>query len=139
MTEKEYANEEVTVIWKSDRCIHSENCFKGLSAVFDPNKRPWVNVQGASTGKIVDQVNKCPSGALSYRYHEKPTRNTMSEQEQIVEAAKDGPLLVHGNVRVKHSDGREETRGKLTAFCRCGESGNKPFCDGTHKKTGFTG
>jgi len=65
-TQKEYTNGEVTVAWKPDVCIHSTFCFKGLPEVFDPQKRPWVNIQGATTDAIVEQVKKCPSGALSY-------------------------------------------------------------------------
>lgn len=65
-TQKEYTNGEVTVVWKPEMCIHSALCFKGLPEVFDPRKRPWVNTQGATTGAIVEQVKKCPSGALSY-------------------------------------------------------------------------
>ena len=63
---KRYTNGEVTVIWQPAKCIHSTICFRGLPEVFDPGKRPWVNAQGASTERIVDQINQCPSGALSY-------------------------------------------------------------------------
>ena len=62
---KTYSNGEVTVVWKPDICVHSAICFHGLPAVFDPRRRPWVDVQAASTTAIVDQVGKCPSGALS--------------------------------------------------------------------------
>ena len=63
--EKEYTNGEVTVVWKPELCIHSANCVKGLPGVFDANKRPWINANGATTSEIIDQVKKCPSGALS--------------------------------------------------------------------------
>ncbi|MEP6845898.1 MAG: (4Fe-4S)-binding protein [Panacibacter sp.] len=61
-----YSNGEVTVVWKPDTCIHSAICFRGLPEVFDPKKRPWINIDGASTERIVEQVRKCPSGALSF-------------------------------------------------------------------------
>jgi len=64
---KEYPSEKLTVVWKPERCIHSENCFKGLPSVFDPKSRPWVNVEGADDDHIKDQIDKCPSGALSYK------------------------------------------------------------------------
>jgi CDGSH-type Zn-finger protein/uncharacterized Fe-S cluster protein YjdI len=52
---------------------------------------------------------------------------------------KNGPLLVSGNVTIRTASGREAWRGKGVALCRCGESKNKPFCDGTHKQVGFEG
>ncbi len=56
-----------------------------------------------------------------------------------VEVLADGPMLVHGSVIVQTPDGKEEIKQKTTAFCRCGESANKPYCDGTHVKIGFKG
>ncbi|MBX2817226.1 MAG: CDGSH iron-sulfur domain-containing protein [Saprospiraceae bacterium] len=56
-----------------------------------------------------------------------------------VEAIKDGPLKVDADCTITHADGREETRPNTTFFCRCGASGNKPFCDGQHKKINFQG
>ena len=69
---KHYDNGEVTVVWKPDVCIHSAICFHGLPKVFDPRRRPWVDVKAAATAAIVSQVRKCPSGALSLLEAEKP-------------------------------------------------------------------
>jgi len=63
---KKYTNNEVTIVWKPETCIHSGICFRGLGDVFDPRKRPWITPENSSTEKIVDQVKKCPSGALTY-------------------------------------------------------------------------
>jgi len=60
-----YSNEKITVIWKPDVCIHSGICFKGLAEVFDPRRRPWIDMSKAETMEIIEQVKKCPSGALS--------------------------------------------------------------------------
>ncbi len=49
----------------------------------------------------------------------------------------DGPLLLRGNVELIASSGRVAWRGTNCALCRCGESKNKPFCDGSHKAAGF--
>ena len=68
---KKYSNGEVTIIWEPSKCIHSTICFNGLPEVFDPGKRPWVNSKGASTKKIISQVNECPSGALTYHLNDK--------------------------------------------------------------------
>jgi uncharacterized Fe-S cluster protein YjdI len=68
---KKYDNGEITVIWQPHKCIHSAICFRGLPAVFDPRKRPWVNEKGASSEAIMKQVDQCPSSALSYLVHER--------------------------------------------------------------------
>jgi len=63
---KKYTNAEVTIVWKPDKCIHSAICFKGLREVFHPQELPWITPEKSTTDKIVEQVKKCPSGALSY-------------------------------------------------------------------------
>jgi uncharacterized Fe-S cluster protein YjdI len=135
---KEYSNGEVTVIWKPESCIHSTICWKnttGLPDVFQPGTKPWIKMEGGTTEEIIKQVDKCPSGALSYRLKD--------EQNQIisvnvVETLPNGPLLVYGNITVKHAGSEEMKASKVTAFCRCGASSNKPYCDGTHVKINFS-
>jgi CDGSH-type Zn-finger protein len=52
---------------------------------------------------------------------------------------RDGPLLVRGNFRLVDQDGAQIDPGRETiALCRCGKSGIKPFCDGSHKRSGFS-
>ncbi len=52
---------------------------------------------------------------------------------------RDGPLIVRGDFRLVDQDGAEIDPGRKTvALCRCGKSGIKPFCDGTHKRSGFS-
>ena len=61
-----YTNDEVTIHWKPGLCIHSGICAKGLSNVFQPQLRPWVDMEGGTTEEIINQVKQCPSGALTY-------------------------------------------------------------------------
>jgi uncharacterized Fe-S cluster protein YjdI len=61
-----YKNKDLTIVWKPEQCIHSTLCWKGLRDVFDPARRPWIIPDAAATELIIEQVNKCPSGALSY-------------------------------------------------------------------------
>ena len=136
---KKYTNGEVTVIWKPNECIHSTICFKGLGEVFDPRKRPWITPEGATTDKIIEQVKKCPSGALSYYLNRDADDKVRVEAETIVETMPNGPLLVYGNVAIKDKEGNLTQKNNVTAFCRCGASSNKPFCDGSHKKIDFVG
>jgi uncharacterized Fe-S cluster protein YjdI len=138
---KKYTNGEVTIVWKPSECIHSGICFRGLHEVFDPRKRPWVTPEFSSTDKIVEQIKKCPSGALSYYLNRDVADDTKVEveSETIVETILNGPLMVYGNVSVKDSTGNVTKKNNATAFCRCGSSSNKPYCDGSHKKIGFVG
>jgi uncharacterized Fe-S cluster protein YjdI len=64
-TIKEYTNNEVTIVWKPELCIHSGNCARGLPGVFKPREKPWVAADAATTAEIIAQVARCPSGALS--------------------------------------------------------------------------
>lgn len=64
---KEYTNGDITVVWQPSKCIHSANCVKNLSAVFQPKAQPWIKVDNATSEEIVAVVHKCPSGALSIK------------------------------------------------------------------------
>lgn len=138
MTEKRYTNGEITVVWKPETCIHSKLCWKALPEVFAPRERPWIKPEGATTEQIVAQIDKCPSGALAYFYAEEGAEKIV-ESEAIVEVMQNGPLLVYGNLKIKDASGNETEKHKVTAFCRCGASVNKPFCDGSHTKIEFQG
>lgn len=63
---KKYTNGEVTVTWDEKKCIHSGNCVRSLSSVFNPKARPWVNMEGGSSEEIMKAVDNCPSKALTY-------------------------------------------------------------------------
>ena len=133
---KKYTNGDLTVLWKPKLCIHSGICVQTLPEVYNPKEKPWIKAENASIDALKSQIGKCPSGALSYTI--KNQDNNISEAvETKVEALRNGPLLVHGKLNVKHSDGKSEIKKKVTAFCRCGASGNKPYCDGTHNSINF--
>lgn len=134
---KHYANDEVTVVWQPHMCIHSAICFRGLPNVFDPRKRPWVTPEHENGERIMEQIDKCPSGALSYFKNEVGQEEKQIDNETIVETTKNGPLLIYGNISIKDAEGIITKKHKVTALCRCGSSENKPFCDGTHTKIGF--
>lgn len=135
---KEYTNGEVTVTWQPDVCIHSKKCWTELFAVFNPSARPWINIQGAVTEEIINQVKKCPSGALGYYLNNQDqTPEEKPKYTSFIEVTKSGPLLVHGKITVKHHDDVICEKDNITAFCRCGASSNKPFCDGSHRKVEF--
>jgi uncharacterized Fe-S cluster protein YjdI/CDGSH-type Zn-finger protein len=133
----DYTNGEVTVIWKPHHCIHSTFCWKQLRSVFDPGQKPWIKMDGASTQAIIDQVRKCPSGALSYKMNES-TGNAESETlETKIEALPNGPFIVYGTLHITDKSGNETMKNETTVFCRCGNSKNKPYCDGSHESSNF--
>lgn len=138
-----YSNGEVTIVWKPESCIHSTLCWKGLKEVFNPAKRPWIEPNGASTERIIEQVRKCPSGALSYFMNNavETDKTIISEEASIlqIEVIPNGPYVIKTSCSIQHSDGRTENKFGTTALCRCGASQNKPFCDGHHRKTEFEG
>jgi uncharacterized Fe-S cluster protein YjdI len=137
---KKYTNGEVTIVWKPAMCIHSAICFNGLGDVFHPQELPWITPEKSTTDKIINQIKKCPSGALSYYLNrDAGSEEVKVEAETIVETTPNGPLMVYGNVTIKDSTGNLTKKNNSTAFCRCGASANKPFCDGSHKKIGFEG
>jgi uncharacterized Fe-S cluster protein YjdI len=73
---KKYTNGEITIVWKPAQCTHSTLCWKGLGEVFDPRKHPWITPEKASSEKIIEQIKKCPSGALSYFHNSEGESNS---------------------------------------------------------------
>lgn len=134
---KEYSKGDFTVIWKPKKCIHSEICWRTLPEVYDPKGKPWINPENASVEALKSQIEKCPSGALTYSIKGETVMEEQKETECTV--IENGPLLVSGMLKVTLANGTIETKKRSTAFCRCGASNNKPYCDGTHNKTGFKG
>jgi uncharacterized Fe-S cluster protein YjdI len=142
MEKRNYTNGEVTIVWQPKMCIHSAKCWRGENAlpeVFNPAEKPWINPNGASTGRIIEQVKACPSGALSFYMNNAVEKSKRVISETIAETIPNGPLLIYGNIVVKDSEGSQSQKSEVTAFCRCGASGNKPYCDGSHAKIDFKG
>ncbi len=63
---KQYTNGEITVVWKPELCEHTGICARGLPDVFNPRRRPWIELHHSDTPAVSAQVEKCPSGALSW-------------------------------------------------------------------------
>ena len=153
MTKKLYSTSEIEVSWEPDLCIHSGKCVLGSYKVFNPRRRPWVELA---------IVANCPSGALKARrldagetgrneegtdprvggLLEAPGQSgagTQSDPRPVITASKNGPLRVEFACVVKDADGKVIREVSKASLCRCGQSNNKPFCDGTHSKVGFQG
>lgn len=66
----EFSNRDITVTFEPKVCICAERCARELSSVFRTNVIPWVKLDN-DTDRIVEQIKKCPSGALQYHYNKK--------------------------------------------------------------------
>lgn len=117
-------------------CAHVEYCTHDLPDVFDRSKRPWVNPDGATPEAIIALCRRCPSGALSCTVDGVLYRN-YDERPPVVIATSDGPYFLQGGVEVTDEPFSEGYSTEHCALCRCGESRNKPLCDGKHWDVGF--
>lgn len=61
-----YKAGDLTIIWQPDLCAHAGECVKRLPQVYDPDGRPWVKPEFATTEELVEQIKCCPSGTLSF-------------------------------------------------------------------------
>jgi len=120
--EKKYKNEDITVIWDNTKCVHSKNCFKGLSQVFNPAQRPWINLGASDSKTIMKQIDFCPSGALSY------VKNNEEPKAEKTTALKKGSAIAEKQPAQVFVE-----EGKNYLWCACGKSVNQPFCDNTHE------
>lgn len=165
--ERKYSNGEITVYWKPKACIHSSICYTKLLDVFNPRKRPWVNMSGADTEKIIEIVNECPTEALTWKWDDEEKNRSVTEADtnhvkfkrpdvlklpvtgdeihQVlpvepvkIQAMKDGPFVVEGAYTLIRTDGTKMNMNGMSSFCCCGASDSMPFCDGTHRKIGFS-
>lgn len=133
---REYTSAAIRVQWSASRCIHSAACIRALPQVFDPRRRPWIDIDAADADAIAAAVVKCPTGALHFQRTDGGPQETPAGEVRII-AVRDGPYFLKGPVQVKDSQGqiiREDTR---VALCRCGKSRHMPFCDNTHRAIGF--
>jgi uncharacterized Fe-S cluster protein YjdI len=132
-----YEGHAIEVGWEPRLCIHVQNCVRRLPSVFRPDERPWVVADGADADAVAAAVESCPTGALHYRRLDGAS-DEQAQEGTTVDPRPNGPLFVRGHLRIVDADGevvREDTR---MALCRCGASENKPFCDGSHRRIGFT-
>lgn len=130
----EYDSEDITVSYDSKRCIHSAECVKNLNAVFDPDKKPWIQPENATAEEIKEAVHHCPTGALQYSdtdSEEKPPRTNS------ITIGPDGPLYLRGNIEIQNAEGETLLKDTRVALCRCGASENKPLCDDSHEDIDF--
>jgi CDGSH-type Zn-finger protein/uncharacterized Fe-S cluster protein YjdI len=135
-TPRRYTGQALDITYDTRRCIHAAECVRGLPAVFDTARRPWILPDAASAEQVAAVVARCPSGALhTIRHDDGPEEEAPALP--AVRVTPDGPLHVHGRVRLQRADGTVIIEDLRLALCRCGQSRNKPFCDNSHRAAGF--
>ncbi len=132
--DRRYTGQAIDITYNVKRCIHAAHCTHKLAEVFDTQKRPWINPDGAEVERVASVIEMCPSGALHYDREDGvqeaiPTQNT-------IRLWHNGPLEVRGDLAI-HGATVELAQETRVTLCRCGASKYKPFCDNTHKETGF--
>jgi uncharacterized Fe-S cluster protein YjdI len=160
--ERKYSNDEITVYWKPEACVHASYCYRELIDVFDPSRRPWVDMKGASTEKIIEVVNLCPTEALAWKWNNEEKNKSIGDDQTnhikfrrpelignnvpevkqhpvSVKVMPNGPLVIKGNFTLNYSGNKKEVTESIVSICRCGASDHLPFCDGQHRKIGFIG
>ncbi len=65
--QKEYKTQDLIIIWKPELCQHAAECVKRLPNVYNPKAKPWCKPENATTEELVEQINACPSGALTHK------------------------------------------------------------------------
>lgn len=131
---RDYEGEGITVHWDSARCIHTGICLRALPSVFDVGARPWINLEGAGAAAVADAVSRCPTGALTFTSESVRER---APEITTMRPVRGGPMLVRGDVRIVDADGNTICHETRVTLCRCGQSGNQPFCDNSHRRRGF--
>ncbi len=138
MTRKTYATDTIEVSWDPSLCIHTARCLNAAPAVFDVTRRPWVVPDAEDAETVIAAVAQCPTGALGVRRVGEHTHaEPVPPQPQVV-LVPNGPLAVRGQVEVRQPDGTVVRRATRMTLCRCGASENKPFCDNSHRRVGFS-
>ena len=125
-----YEGKDVTIHDNRGICAHSGFCTDNLKEVFKLNEEPWIDPDGAKAEEIINNINKCPSGALSYSV--KGVEHRDQKREPSILVSKDGPHHVKGEIELLGEEIGEGASKEHYTLCRCGGSKNKPFCDGTH-------
>ena len=132
---KSYPGRELTIHDNRAICAHAGFCTDSLPGVFRSGRKPWIDPDAAAAEEIAATIRRCPSGALAYALEGFEWDG--DGREPAITVSKDGPYWVIGSIELVHAGPRGPSREHF-ALCRCGQSKNKPFCDGSHWYAGFS-
>ena len=130
-----YEGADVTVFYNPLVCSHAAECGRIASNIFNPEQKPWVQPDNGTVAEVESVVRACPSGALSMAVAGGERQHLAGDMPKI-SVQKDGPYWVSAIEPPVEPSGEGMTSEKYV-LCRCGLSGIKPFCDGTHRDKGW--
>jgi len=132
---KANAGKLITILDNRAICSHSAFCTDELKSVFRHHDQPWIEPDGAAVEEIIATIKKCPSGALSYAID--GVEALPPQRPPLVTVTDNGPYAVTGGIELMGVEFGEGASKEHYTLCRCGESKNKPFCDGSHWDANF--
>jgi CDGSH-type Zn-finger protein len=130
-----YTGRQLTIHDNRSICAHAGFCTDRLKNVFRMEQEPWIEPDAASAREIIETIEKCPSGALSYSIGN--VEYAGRDRDPRVTVTDDGPYAITGGIELVDTPYAEGASREHYTLCRCGASRNKPFCDGSHWDIGF--
>ncbi len=130
-----YATASISIHDNRSVCAHAGHCTDRLAEVFKYKHEPWIDAEAGTAGNIVEAIQACPSGALSYSLD--GVIGADPQRPPAITVTKDGPYAVVGGPDFVGQTFAKGASKEHYTLCRCGASRNKPFCDGTHWSVGF--
>ncbi len=131
----EFPGAEIDVQWDGRLCIHIGECGNSAGELFVGGREPWCIPDRCSKAEVREIIERCPSGALTYR--DKDGGPEVAPAENTVTVAYNGPLYASGELAIEGAPDDMPGVNHRAALCRCGASANKPFCDNSHLQAGF--
>ena len=132
----DYPADGITINDNRSICAHAGFCTDNLPEVWRLKQEPWIDPHGAAAGEIAAVVRMCPSGALSYSIGGVEHRDR--EGGPAILVSRNGPYFVTGRIELVDASWGDGASREHYTLCRCGQSKNKPFCDGSHWAADFS-
>ena len=126
----DYQGDGITIHDNRGICAHAGFCTDNLREVWRLNEEPWIDPHRAAAEEIAAVVRMCPSGALSYSTSGVEHRDR--EGSPAILVSRNGPYFVYGGIELVDAPWGDGASREHYTLCRCGQSKNKPFCDGSH-------
>lgn len=134
---KTYPGAKADMTWDGRLCIHVGECGRAANALFEAGRDPWGDPNQGTAEDVAETVMRCPTGALAFvRKDGGPAE--APEADNTVFVSNHGPLYVRGQLDIEGAADDMPGVAFRAALCRCGLSKNKPFCDNSHERQGFS-